>query len=87
MLHSRFQSHRPLVLEKIFKGFLPYGGHLGHVTQIPQTNYPTHRCSTCNLALIGQVVKENMMFENNGQIHVYRLRVGADHPSEVKIFS
>ena len=32
----------PLVLMKIFEGFLTiygHGGHLGHVTQMPRTNF------------------------------------------------
>ena len=31
----------PLVPEKIFEGFLPYGhgGHLGHVTEMPGANF------------------------------------------------
>ena len=38
------------------------GSHLVHLTQISQTFVlPTHGCSTCNLALIGQAVLE--MFE------------------------
>ena len=34
MLHAKFQNHRCLVLEKIFKvfAFHSHGGHLGHVT-------------------------------------------------------
>ena len=32
------------------------------------------------LALIGQVVSEKKMFENNGPIHVYSPRARADNP-------
>ena len=34
MMHAKFQYHRTLILEKIFKGFTidGHGGHLGHVT-------------------------------------------------------
>ena len=42
------------------------GGHLGHVTQMPQTNFrfPTQGGSTLNLALIGPAVSEKKMFEH-----------------------
>ena len=38
MLHNKSQSHQPLVLEIILKGFLPYnvygrGDHFGRVTR------------------------------------------------------
>ena len=42
MLRTKFRENRPLVLEKkIFFFFTIYGrgGHLGHVTQMPQTNF------------------------------------------------
>ena len=42
MLHTKFRENRSPVLEKkIFEGFLPHwrGGHLGHVTQMPRTNF------------------------------------------------
>ena len=35
---------------------------------------------TANLALIGQVVSEKNMFENNGYIQVYSPGGGADNP-------
>ena len=41
-----------LVLEKIFKGFLPYngrGGHLGHVTRIIWTNSRSHVLRSLNM--------------------------------------
>ena len=71
---------RLLVLKIFLKVFTIYGhgDHLGYVTYIPQTfvSLP-HGCSTCNLALIRQVVLE--MFENNGYIHVYSPGAGADN--------
>ena len=61
----------PPVQEKtIFEGFFftlyGRGGHLGHVTQMPRTNFrsPYTRRLHINLALIGQVVFEKKMFEN-----------------------
>ena len=43
MLHAKFRGYG----EKYFKGFTIYGrgGHLGHVTQMPRTNfrYPFQR--------------------------------------------
>ena len=63
-----------LVLEKIFKVFTIYGhgGHLGHVTWTIYINFrspwASQGGSTLNLALIGQVVSEENMFENvNGR--------------------
>ena len=53
-----------LVPEKFLRVFAidGRGGHLGHVTKIPGINFvpPTHRGSTQNRALIGQVVSEKM---------------------------
>ena len=52
MLHTKFRGNRSTVPEKkIFKGFFTIhwrGGHLGHVTQIPRTNFvpPTQGGST-----------------------------------------
>ena len=42
MLHTKFQVHRFLVLEKIFKVFFTIywrGGHLGHVTWTIYINF------------------------------------------------
>ena len=39
-----------------------------------------------NLALIGQLVSEKMMFENYGYIHIYSPGTGADNPPEVIYF-
>ena len=53
------------VLEKkILKDFTIYG-HLGHVTQIPRTNFrtPGPQKFHVNLALMGPVVSEEKMFE------------------------
>ena len=77
-----FKIIRLLVLTIFLKVFtIVYGhsDHLGHVTYIPKTFFPLpHGCSTCNLALISQVVLEKM-FENNGYIHVYSPGAGADN--------
>ena len=63
MLHISFVEIGPLVLGKSFEGC---GGHLSHVTQMPQT----HFCSPYSiedphkiLALIDQAVLEKKMFE------------------------
>ena len=64
-----------------------HGGHLGHVTCTIYINF------LCNLTLIGQVVLEKKVFENNGHIHVhvYSPGAGADNPlplgSNVFIYS
>ena len=44
------------------------GGHLGHVTQMPRTNFrpPYPRRLHIDLALIGQVVFEEMFENENG---------------------
>ena len=43
MLHTKFRGNRPLVPEKkIVEGFFTIywrGGHLGHVSQMPRTNF------------------------------------------------
>ena len=74
-----------LVLEKkILKVFTTYGhgGHLGHVTWTIYINFPSPfpRRSTCYLALNGQMVSEEEMFENNGYVHVNSPGAGADNP-------
>ena len=50
----------PPVPKKILEGFLPYGrgGHLGHVTQMPRTDFrsPNPRRLHIKLASIGQAV-------------------------------
>ena len=57
-----------------------HGGQLGHVTcTFIQTVFPTSQGdSTGNLALIGQAVSDKKMFENNGHIHVFSPKAGAD---------
>ena len=68
-------SHKvtgPLVLEKIFEGFLPYIGVVATLVMWPrpceQTFVPPSHCgSIWNLALIDQVVLEKKIFENGGQ--------------------
>ena len=74
-------SHKvigPLVLEKIFEGFLPYMGVAAILVMSPrpceQTLVPpSHWGSIWNLALIGQVVLEKKIFENGGQQTDYKL--------------
>ena len=68
-------SHKvigPLVLEKVFEGFLPFMGVVAILvmwlrpreqTFIP----PSHWGSIWNLALIGQAVLEKKIFENGGR--------------------
>ena len=45
-----------------------HGGHLGHVTWTIYINFrpPSQGGSTKNLALIGQVVSEEKIYENGG---------------------
>ena len=42
--------------------------------------WPSWPCDHDHLALIGQVVSETKMFENNGHLHVYSPGIGADSP-------
>ena len=54
----------PVPEKKIFERFFSIygrGGHLGHVTTMPRTNFVP------NLALIGQAVSEKKMFEHCGR--------------------
>ena len=68
-------SHKvigPLVLEKIFEGFLPYMGVVAISVKWPRPReqtlvLPFHWGSMWNLALIGQAVLEKKMFENGGR--------------------
>ena len=43
MLHAKFRGNRPAGFRRrrFLKGFIIYGrgGHLGHVTQLPRTNF------------------------------------------------
>ena len=55
----------PVLEKKIFEGFFTIhgrGGHLGHVTQMPRTNFrsPYPMRLHINLTLIGQAVLEKM---------------------------
>ena len=69
MLHTKFHGNRPVGSgeEDFFKVFTIYrqGGHLGHVTWTIYTNFrsPFPRRLHINLALIGQAVSEEKMFE------------------------
>ena len=86
MLHAKFHHHRTIssVGEDFLRFFTIYGhdGHLGHVTWTIYINFlpPSHGGSTWNLVLIGQVISEKKMFENNGDIHVYSPGAGTDNP-------
>ena len=71
--------------KKIFEGFLPYMGIAAILFMSPKlliyTLVPlSYRCFALVLALIGQVVSEEMMFEYYGNIHVYSPGVGPDKP-------
>ena len=71
MLHTERQGHWPFRSgeEDFWRVFTIYmrGGHLGHVTNTPQTNFlPSHWGSIWNLALIGPAVLEKI-FENGGR--------------------
>ena len=41
---------------------------------------PSYRCLTSNLAMTGQVVSEQKIFEYYGDVHVYCPGVGEDQP-------
>ena len=43
-------------------------------------SFPLPKEDSHKLALIGQLVSEKKMFENNGYTHVYNPRTGADNP-------
>ena len=79
MLHAKFQDHRSFGSgEKYFKKvFTIYGrgGHLCPVTWIIYINFrsPFQRRLHLNLALIGQAVSEEKMFEIVDD-HEYRRR-------------
>ena len=68
MLHAKFQDHRTSGSgEEFLKVFTIYGhgGHLGHVTWTIYIIFrsPFPRRLHINLALIGQAVSEEKMFE------------------------
>ena len=70
--------------KKTFKGFYhisawrpPWSYDHGFYTIYVPTS---HEGPALNLALIGQVVNEKKMFENNGHIHVYSPGAGANNP-------
>ena len=70
MLHTKFRENRPAGSGKEDFGrvftIYGHGGHLGHVTQMPQTKFrsPYPRRLHINLALIGQAVCEKKLFEH-----------------------
>ena len=81
-----------LVLGKIFEVFTIYGmhgGHFGHVTCTIYINVLSYfpRRLHMKMALFDQAVSEKKMFENNGYIHVYSPRTGADNPQRSMFFS
>ena len=39
MQHTKFHGNRPAGSGEDFKGFLPYGGRLGHVTSIMSLDF------------------------------------------------
>ena len=70
MLHTKFRENRPAGSgeEDFLRVFTIYGhgGHLGYVTWTIYINFrsPFPRWLHINLALIGQAVSEEKMFEN-----------------------
>ena len=74
-LQCYIPSHKvigPLVLEKIFEGFLPYMGVaaiLAMWLRCPEQTFvpPTHGGCNWNLASIGLAVLEKKIFENGGR--------------------
>ena len=69
MLHTKFRGSRPTGSGEEFLGFFIIygrGGHLGHVTWTIHTNFgsPFPRRLHIKMALIGQAVSEEKMFEN-----------------------
>ena len=78
MLHAKFQDHRTSGSGGLLKMFTIYGrgGHLGHVTWTIYTNIcvPFPRRFHINLALIGQLVPEEKMFENGERQRQQRRR-------------
>ena len=73
MLHTNFCGNRSTTFgkEDFWRVFTMYGrgGHLRHVTRMPQTNFhsPYPRRLHINLALIGPVVLEKMFENVNGR--------------------
>ena len=86
MLHAKFQDHRTISsVGEDFRRFLSYMGMAATLVMWPgpiiYTFFPPSQGgSKWNLALIGQAVSQEKMFENNGHIHVYSPRAGADNP-------
>ena len=68
MLHTKFRANWPAGSgeEDFLKGFTVYGhgGHLGHVTQMPRTNFRSSYLRRLHIkfGLIGQAVLEKKMF-------------------------
>ena len=69
MLHTKFRENRPAGSgeENFLRVYTIYGrgGHLGHVTQMPRTNfrYPYPRRLHIKFGLVRQAVLEKKMFE------------------------
>ena len=67
----------PLVLEKIFEGFLPYMGVAAILVMWPRPREqifvpPSHWGSIWNLASTGPAVLEKKIFENGGRTDTER---------------
>ena len=72
MLHTKFRENRPAGSgeEDFLRVFTIYGrgGHLGHVTKMPRTNFRSpYPRRLYNLALIDQAVSEKKMFKHCGR--------------------
>ena len=80
--NATYQATRSLAFgsgEEDFLGFLPYMGGVATLVMWPRPHEqtvvsPTHGGSTWNLALIGQVVLEKIIFENGGRTDDGRTR-------------
>ena len=72
---SFFEISPPVLEKKIFAGFLRYMGMAAILVMLTRLFIHTlipqfYRCFTKNLALIGQAVSEEKMFEYYGNFHV-----------------
>ena len=82
----------PVPEKKIFEGVLSYMDMAAILVMTPGlfTNTlvpPSYRCFISNLALIGQAVSEEKIFECYGDIHVYCPRVGGRPAPGVQFIS
>ena len=70
MLRTKFRENRPAGSGDDFRRvFIIYGrgGHLGHVTQMPQTKFRFPYPRRLHMNLVGQAVSEKKMFEHCGR--------------------